>query len=306
MRCRKARNLISLYLAPAGGLSEKERRDLEAHLAACEECRRDCEETARGIALFRKYWHISPDTQALIDRAEQREAAGCPSIRFGGFGGSSKSASRRQPSRRVWPCSCWAGGSCRTGRRRPISRSDLVASSQVESPLSIESASGTWIKPGSVLETEAGQIDRLTLNGKHTLVMNGRTRLSIVALAQAGQSGCLVNLTFGEVHVHVAHDGLPFAVQTPHGKAVITGTTFDIKTTDAGTTLVVAEGSVRFESEGGAVQVAAGHKSTIVAKSQSPSEPVACDVVALTAWAKAGQGWCGGAVVCGRRGSWAQ
>jgi anti-sigma factor RsiW len=78
MTCRKAQLLIGLYLAPAGGLSPKERQALEAHMAVCERCRRDCEESATGIALFQKHWHISEDTQALIDRAKRREAAGLP------------------------------------------------------------------------------------------------------------------------------------------------------------------------------------------------------------------------------------
>ncbi len=295
MRCRKAGELISLYLAPAGRLSEKERGDLEAHLAACEECRRDCEEAAQGIALFRKYWHISPDTQALIDRAKQREAAGLPIDplwRFRRLIEIGVPASVVAACLTVLVLGWWVVSN---GSRRTSPCADSIVASQAETPLSIASANGTAITPGSVVETQAEQIDRLTLNGKHTLVMNGQTRLSIGPLAEAGQSGCLVNLTLGEIHVHVEHDGRPFAVQTPHGRAVITGTTFDVKATDAATTLVVAEGSVRFESEGGAVLAAGGYKSIIAAPSRPPGEPVACDAAALTAWAKAGAGAAEGA-----------
>jgi anti-sigma factor RsiW len=78
MTCRKAQLLIGLYLAPAGGLSAKGRQALGAHLAVCERCRRDYEESAEGIVLFQKHWHISEDTQALIDRAKRREEAGLP------------------------------------------------------------------------------------------------------------------------------------------------------------------------------------------------------------------------------------
>jgi hypothetical protein len=68
---------------------------------------------------------------------------------------------------------------------------------------------------------------------------------------------------------------------------VITGTTFDMKVTETGTTLMVVEGSVRFESEGGAAQVSASQQSTIAGTLTPPSTPTACEAVAMTAWAGA-------------------
>jgi hypothetical protein len=156
--------------------------------------------------------------------------------------------------------------------------------------LVIELASaGGRIAPGATIQTSAGETKSVVLNNRHQVVLNAGTELSIEPLAEMGRAGCLVNLVLGEVYVHVEHDGNPFVVQTAHSRAIITGTTFDVKATDTGTTLVVAEGSVRFESEGGAVQVIAGQRSMITATSAPPSTPTACDAIALTVWTKSGQ-----------------
>lgn len=166
-----------------------------------------------------------------------------------------------------------------TGAKGPI------ASSGDRTPLAIELLGGSPITPGTVIRTSTTETRRLVLNGEHQVVMNGSTRLSIELIVAEGRTGCQINLALGEVYVHVEHDGNPFVVQTAHGRAVITGTTFDVKATEAGTTLVVAEGSVRFESQAGAVQVRAGEQSRIAA-SGAPSPPAACEAAALIAWAR--------------------
>ncbi len=74
MRCRKAKELISLYLARRGSWpSPRDRRALEAHIAVCEPCRRDYQEGQEATALLRTYWQISEDTQALLKRARQQQ-----------------------------------------------------------------------------------------------------------------------------------------------------------------------------------------------------------------------------------------
>jgi hypothetical protein len=73
-------------------------------------------------------------------------------------------------------------------------------------------------------------------------------------------------------------------VSTPHGRAVITGTAFDLKVADNGTTLVVIEGTVRFESQEGFVEVTAGQISEIVGH-LTPTKPISCNAAKLTAWA---------------------
>jgi hypothetical protein len=57
----------------------------------------------------------------------------------------------------------------------------------------------------------------------------------------------------------------------------------NVLNTDHETTLVVAEGSVCFESELGIVQVVAGHQSTLVADAK-PTDPAVCDAESLIAW----------------------
>lgn len=295
MRCRKARELISFYLAPDDSwLSPKDRQALEAHIAVCVPCRRDFQETREAIRMLRDCWQISADTAVLLRKERQQERHGVSTRIIRLFGAS----------RRV---AAWAVAACLVmgllGRWACLNRqtclpgpSHSVVFTSQDLPLVIESADGGHIIAGAAIQTSTGEIKSLILNGRHQVMMNAGTKLSIEPLVKAGRIGCVVSLAVGEVYVHVEHDGNPFAVQTPHGNAVITGTTFDVKTTDAGTTLVVVEGSVRFDSleapsvrtSGGkrSVQVAAGQKSTISAL-DSPSGPSACDPATLTAWAAA-------------------
>jgi len=132
--------------------------------------------------------------------------------------------------------------------------------------------------------TSTGQLKTLLINGKHRMVMNTNTVLTIEPSVKHSNIGCLVKLDSGRIYTHVQHDGNPFAVETACGKAVITGTTFDIKATDTGTTLMVTEGTVQFKSENGIVEVAAGQTSRIVGQS-APTKPISCNVAELTAWA---------------------
>lgn len=156
--------------------------------------------------------------------------------------------------------------------------------------ITIESStSGHRITPGSTIETSSGQTTRLVLNDKHQITLNAETRLSISPLVENDRVGCLVTLASGEVYVHVKRDGNPFVVQTAHGRAVITGTTFDVKASDFGTTLTVVEGSVQFESQKKAVLVAGRQQSTISTASGIPTLPASCDTAILTAWTKSAQ-----------------
>jgi hypothetical protein len=147
------------------------------------------------------------------------------------------------------------------------------------------SDNGTVIIPaGQVISTSTGELKTLVLNDKHQLIMNTNTTLSIKPTISDERIGCIVKLALGQIYSHVEPDGNPFVVSTAHGKAIITGTTFDIRATDATTTLVVAQGIVQFESEKGVVEVTAGQTSKIVDRSV-PTQPLPCNTVELTAWA---------------------
>jgi hypothetical protein len=115
-------------------------------------------------------------------------------------------------------------------------------------------------------------------------VLNQNTSLSAEPLLKKKLVGCAVRLNFGEIFVHVESDGCPFVVSTAHGRAIITGTTFDVKTTNDSTTLVVAEGTVQFESEKGFEVITSGQTSKIVGRS-GPTKPTECNSSELTTWA---------------------
>lgn len=292
MRCRTARELISLHVAPGESwLGAKERQALEAHLAVCEPCRRDYRESRQAIDLLREYWQISEDTKALLRK--DRHGASGKTIKL------HKTWRRAGAWAMAAACLMIGAFAWWTGAERPalVTRSEgPVASFGGDAPLVIEPAGeGDRIAPGAPIQTSAGQIKRLVLNGRHQLVVNAQSTLAVGPLTDLGGGGCLVSLSLGEVYVHVVHDSLPFAVQTAHGRAVITGTTFCVKATEVETILSVAEGSVRFESRTGAVQVTAGQQSKVGLASQSPSLPAPCDVAGLTAWAAPSPDMTGGA-----------
>jgi ferric-dicitrate binding protein FerR (iron transport regulator) len=280
MRCKKARELISLYVAPDDScLSPNDRQALEAHMAVCEQCRENCRESREVIAVLQKYWQISADTATLLEKGRQ---------------GSQHRISRIIKLHGVYRyVAVLAVAAClgiavlidlvfTNQKSETIGHNQAVALTGKDLPLIIESADGGHIAPGAMIQTSAGEIENLVINGRHRVVMNACTKLSIQSHWKADNAGCLMNLAFGEVYVHVEHDGHPFKVQTAHGRAVVTGTTFDVKATDTSTALVVVEGSVRFESEKDLVEVTSGQISKIIAHS-APTRPISCKSVELTA-----------------------
>ena len=140
------------------------------------------------------------------------------------------------------------------------------------------------IQANREISTESGQLATLIINSKHKMILNENTSVSISSLVSANKIGCTVNLSYGRIYTHVEHDGNPFVVETANGKAIITGTTFDIEANKSKMKLIVSEGSVTFASQAGSVDVTAGHFSEIFSKS-SPLQPSLCDPRQLTAWA---------------------
>ena len=137
---------------------------------------------------------------------------------------------------------------------------------------------------GHVIDS-AGDVKELWINDKHRLVLKAHTSLSIVPLRAESRLGCLVRLGPGEIFAEVEHDGNPFAVQTDHGTATITGTVFDLLAGVEESRLAVVEGAVRWESDKGAVDVLAGQNSRILPDT-APTQPIVCDLSARIAWAK--------------------
>ena len=134
------------------------------------------------------------------------------------------------------------------------------------------------------ITTSGNTFKRLRINENRQIVLNHHTALSIEPFKSNHLIGCVINLKAGRIQGHVEPDGNPFEVLTPQGKAVITGTIFDVSVTNKETTLIVADGSVRFESSEGSVDVGAGFQSTLQAQSR-PSSPTRCDAKSLLAWA---------------------
>ncbi len=285
---------MGLDLAPHGSwLSPKDRRALSAHMAVCEACRQDYQESQTAIVLLRKYWQVSEDTKSLLATARTRKVLVAPPCARWMVRTAAMAACLivgvlcwwEIPDRRVlltWP------------------ESPVASSGRDIPPVVDLTGADACIAMGATIRTPVGQSRGLILDGRHQLAMNAGTRLSIEPLVDNDRMGYLVSLTFGEVYARVEHDGNPFVVQTAFGRAAPTGAIFDVKATATDTTLVVVEGSVRFESlrsppceasgEGRTVQVAVGQQSTVGAASPWPSGPTACDALALTAWARADRG----------------
>ena len=72
MRCRKAQELISLYVIPdQSWLSPEDCQALRSHMAACVPCREDCQESREAMDILQQCWQVSEDTEALLENRRQ-------------------------------------------------------------------------------------------------------------------------------------------------------------------------------------------------------------------------------------------
>jgi hypothetical protein len=294
MDCEKAKVLLAPHILGDLDDDPQQCRELQAHLLYCTDCAEMYKGFQEVIGFVRN--HKTEFAQAFKNvRAREREKG----IVLARPVSSKPVESTEEPRRfqlflrisAVAACLVIGVFTWRMFSTRSTSKStpEIASRQAVPEPkpsvkIELISEDGSSFLADSQHITSASKLRTIVINGKHRMVMNTQSSLSIEPLMVNAQLGCIVKLTNGQIYTHVQHDGNPFIVDTANGQAVITGTTFDIKTTKDSTTLVVSEGTVRFESEKGTVNVAAGQKSEIVGQSD-PSIPLACNTYELTAWA---------------------
>ncbi len=302
LTCHQAQLKMSLYIENDSYLTDEECKAFEEHLESCAECVREYEESRFVISLVKRYWTVSEDTLALIEKANQSTKARM-TVEEGWEDLKRRipelaQLENRQKRFRLF-YRVGAVAACLfigisiiltfSYYSKPKIAQELIPEQVVFAPkpsvkVKLVSENGNILIPAGHEITTAKELKTLIINNQHRMAMNNDTALLIEPLVENNRIGCMVKLTSGEILANVEHDGNPFVVSTAHGKAVITGTTFDIKATNHNTILVVADGNVRFESEEGVVNIAAGQISKIVGQS-APSIPLSCNTAELTAWA---------------------
>lgn len=297
MDCKEAQILLAPHIM--GELdSDSRSHDLQVHLFSCQACSQEYEAVKETIEFIDEHKALFAEAFETIDKeraAEQEEikrswqAIQAKLVKI-------KAQEKRAKLRRVlWRAtaaaacfvigiSVWLTLSNSKIPEKPIPQKTALAPAPSIKIDLVSDNGNVAISAGTEIKTTASEMKTLILNGKHHMLLNSDTALLIEPLLDNERVGCIVKLTSGEIFTHVKHDGNPFVVSTAHGKAIITGTTFDVKVTDTITTLVVSEGTVQFESEQGTVEVAPGQISRIVANS-APTKPVSCNTAELTAWA---------------------
>ncbi len=298
MDCKEAQLLTVPYVLGDLDPDSRQYGKLEAHLLCCPVCAKENENNKCEVEFIQEHKVLFAEAFETIDKkitAEQEEikrswqAIQAKLVKI-------KAQEKRAKLRRVlWRAtaaaaciaigiSVWVTLSNSKTPEKPTPQ-QMVLAPAPSIKIELLSDTGSVIIPaGTEIKTTASEMKTLILNGKHHMLLNSDTALSIEPLLDNERVGCMVKLASGEIFTHVEHDGNPFAVSTIHGKAIITGTTFDVKATDITTTLVVAEGTVQFGSEGGFVEVTAGHTSEIAGQS-APTKPASCNTTKLTAWA---------------------
>ncbi len=314
MNCEKAQLLMIPKWMDDLSITDKENQAFKAHLLICLACKEEYEKTEQIQSLVKKHWgplgektrnllekagHLAPvhrqtsshhNGSMTVEEAWQDLLSRCPDLAQPIRGWINLHSALRKVN---VIAACLAIGTLTllaffVDSKPEITRESIFQKvfTALKPSIIVELVSDTGNIPVPVGQqiTSHDNLSTLLINGKHRMVVNTRTTLSIRQMVENGQVGCLVKLTEGQIYTHVKYDGNPFIVDTIHGKAVITGTTFDVKVTDEHTTLVVREGTVQFESDKGVVQVAAGQSSEITGQS-APSIPLSCDITELTAWA---------------------
>ena len=278
--------MLPLYAIEGIGLTSDEIAAVEKHLVSCKKCKQELNDTKLIISLIDCHRDEllrrgAFDTPALTTPNEQINSGEPDILRPSGINRRWFKTASAIAACLIIVVAIWFSLSQKPSQL-PELQPLAVAQPQITVEL-IDGKSKIAIPSGTTITTNKDEVKTLIINGNRQMTLNANTRLMIEPLTQNGVVGCMTKLDIGEIYTHVEHDGKPFVVQTQHGKAVITGTTFDVKATNDSTTLVVSEGTVKFESESGTVKVAAGQMSEVVGQS-APSISLSCNIAELTAW----------------------
>jgi ferric-dicitrate binding protein FerR (iron transport regulator) len=293
---------MDVYIADDPSLAAEGRQALKTHLQDCPQCSQEYEENRLIIRLVKECWHGAENNRLFARQTEQPAKPwmtvdeGWEDLKCRIPELSKIQGRRKQPWLFRWvgaTAACLAVGVFSwivilTLMRPKVDQQPVPSPTFVsEAALEIEllTDKGKVIVPvGTEVKTAAMEQKTLTIDHKHSIIMNSGAVLSVRRLSEEGLAGCLVHLYSGEILAHVEPDGNPFVIATKYGNVTVTGTILDVETTENSTTLVVSQGSARFESSEGGVEVAAGHISRILGRTV-PTEPVSCNAGAMTAWA---------------------
>ena len=282
MDCEQAQILLAPHILGDLDNDPQRCRELQAHLLCCPDCSEmyeDFQETI-GFVLDHKAEFAQAFKKARARDEENAVVSEEPPARF------PKNRNLFVKISAIAACLVVGFGLFMAANQLNKAQNDTspVASVQQQSPVKIELVSGdtTEIIPAGQLIAAVNGLKTLRINDNRQMVLNIGTELSI----QPYNLGCMVKLNHGEIYTEVEHDGKPFMVETSHGRAVITGTTFNIKADRGRMDLAVIEGSVQFESEKeGVVTVQGGYQSSIVSGTK-PTKPVACNIASISQWAR--------------------
>lgn len=296
MNCRQAQFLMALFITNDPDLTSQQCIDFQEHLEKCSRCAKEYEESRLAIELAKQYWPISEDTIAFIEKNSQSYkpkmtleegwkdlCKRCPDL-----GENTQKPGSLQLFHRIGTiAACLLIGFglffAMSQFKKTESNSPPIASNQQQNSVKIELISGSTTKtiPAGQLISTVDELKMLRINGNRQMVLDVGTQLSV----EPYNLGCLVRLDKGKIYTEVEHDGKSFMIETSHGRAIITGTTFNIKADSMKMDLAVIEGSVQFESENGVVTVRGGYQSSIIA-GMKPTKPVACNVTTVSQWAR--------------------
>ncbi|RKY10569.1 MAG: hypothetical protein DRP56_00625 [Planctomycetota bacterium] len=301
--CQDTQELLTLLIVWPEELTFDERDEVGKHLSKCSVCRQDfvgMKHTSDALIANRDYLRNSGvfgktrSNQPSIEMSHEEIMAERFQDRLNRTFTRRKRRERKEkiakfkqlakPVSAIAACLIIAFGLFMAANQLHKAQNDTspVVSNQQQNPVKIEVISGdtTEIIPAGQRITAANGLKTLRINGNRQMVLNIGTELSI----EPYNLGCLVRLDQGEIYTEVEHDGKPFMVETPHGRAVITGTTFNIKADNSKMDLAVIDGSVQFEAEKGTVIVQGGYQSSIVSGT-TPTKPVACNTAGISQWA---------------------
>jgi len=302
MTCQQAQHLVDTYILNDPSLTVENRKGIEAHMQNCLKCAQEYEKAGLVMNLVKKYWSGKTENQLIIERTDQpiecrmtaKEGWKDLLRRYPDLALTVKNQKRQRLLHRISAvAACFIIGtsifltfsiySKTKIAPEPIPHQATLAP-KTSVRIELVSKDDNILIPVKQQIASGDELKTLVINGKHRLMMNTNTLLAVEPLVEHSNVGCLVRLDLGQIYAHVENDDNPFIVETSNAKSVITGTTFDVKTTNNSTTLVVSEGTVQFESENGVVNVAAGQTSKIIGQS-TPSIPLSCNTAELTAWA---------------------